>query len=157
MHLHLIAVGRAKPGPLRELYQLYSARLNNTAALGPLSLREVEEKRALKGQERKGREAELLLGAVPEGARLIALDERGKELDSPQLAGKLGEWRDDGIRDTAVVIGGADGLDARVRQRADLVLAMGRLTWPHMLVRAMLAEQLYRAATILAGHPYHRD
>ncbi|MGO1120443.1 23S rRNA (pseudouridine(1915)-N(3))-methyltransferase RlmH [Rhodovibrionaceae bacterium A322] len=157
MHLHLIAIGRAKAGPLRDLYDLYAGRLGSASLLGPLTLREVEEKKALKGPELKSREADLLLAAVPQGARLIALDERGKELDSPQLAQKLGSWRDEGIRETAVIIGGADGLDPRVRQRADLVLAMGRLTWPHMLVRAMIAEQLYRAASILSGHPYHRE
>jgi 23S rRNA (pseudouridine1915-N3)-methyltransferase len=156
MRLHLIAVGRAKPSPQRSLYEVYADRLKRGTLLGPLTLREVEEKKALSGPDLKAREAELLLAAVPEGARLVALDERGKELDSPGFAAILGDWRDQGIRDTAFLIGGADGLDPRVRERATLVLRLGRLTWPHMMVRAMIAEQLYRADSILSGHPYHR-
>ena len=101
-------------------------------------------------------EAEALLAGVPPGAVLVALDERGRDLASTELAERLGAWRDDGIREAGFVIGGPDGLAPAVTERADLLLAFGRATWPHMLVRAMLAEQLYRAASILAGHPYHR-
>ena len=88
---------------------------------------------------------------------IVALDERGKDLSSRQLADRIAGWRDDGIRDIVFLIGGADGLDGRVRERADLLLSFGRVTWPHMLMRGMLAEQIYRAQCILAGHPYHRD
>ena len=97
-----------------------------------------------------------MLARVPDGAKLVALDERGEDLTSIQLAVRLGGWRDGGSRDIAFLVGGADGFDARIRERADLVLRLGRLTWPHMMVRAMLAEQLYRAQMILNGHPYHR-
>ena len=90
-------------------------------------------------------------------ARIIALDERGKLLTSPQFADHLARWRDDGIRDTALIIGGADGIDPTLRARADLSLSFGKMVWPHMLVRVMLAEQIYRATTILAGSPYHRS
>ena len=121
----------------------------------PVALREVEDKRA--GTGRKAREADLLLSALPKNATVVALDERGKTLSSIQLAHALAAWRDDGTADIAFVIGGADGLDARVTQRADLVLSLGPMTWPHLMVRAMLAEQLYRAQQILAGHPYHRE
>lgn len=105
---------------------------------------------------RKGEsEAARLSRALPEGAAVIALDERGELATSEALATRIGEWRDTG-RDLAFLIGGADGLDEAIRTRADWRLALGRLTWPHLLVRLLLAEQLYRASTILAGHPYHR-
>jgi 23S rRNA (pseudouridine1915-N3)-methyltransferase len=107
--------------------------------------------------ELKRLEADKLLAQIPKNAVLVALDERGESLDSGTFAQRLGAWRDAGRADLAFVIGGADGLDEEVRRRADLLLSFGRLTWPHMLVRGMLAEQLYRAQQILAGHPYHRD
>lgn len=151
MRLWLAAVGRAKPGPARDLFEEYRARLS-----WPLTLREVEPKKKIEGEELKRLEAQLLLEAVPAGARLVALDERGRTLSSPDFASKLGAWRDQGAADVAFVIGGADGLAEEVRARADLLLAFGAMTWPHMLVRGMLAEQIYRAQQILAGHPYHR-
>ena len=95
--------------------------------------------------------------AIPAGALVVALDERGESLSSRELAGRIGSWRDGGQSDIAFAIGGADGLDPSIRERAGLVLSFGRLTWPHQLARAMLAEQIYRAQQILAGHPYHRD
>ena len=152
MNLHIIAIGRSRRGPEQALFDHYLRRMR-----WPLRLREIEEKRPLSGPALKSREAELLLSAVPEGAVVVALDARGKALSSPDLAERLGGWRENGRRDVAFVIGGADGLDEAVRQRADLTLSFGRLTWPHMLVRPMLAEQLYRAQQILAGHPYHRE
>ena len=98
----------------------------------------------------------LLARAIPEGAALCVLDERGKALSSPEFAQVLAQWRDGGRQDAAFMIGGADGVDPSLRARADLAIGFGRMVWPHMLVRVMLAEQLYRAATILNGHPYHR-
>ncbi|CAA7618759.1 23S rRNA (pseudouridine(1915)-N(3))-methyltransferase RlmH [Magnetospirillum sp. UT-4] len=151
MRLWLAAVGRAKAGPERDLYDQYVRRLT-----APPTLREVEEKRPLPGAERKAREGELLLAAIPAGAVVVALDERGRSLGSEAFAGMLGRWRDDGVGDLAFLIGGADGHAQAVRERAGLLLSFGALTWPHMLVRAMLAEQLWRAQAILAGHPYHR-
>jgi 23S rRNA (pseudouridine1915-N3)-methyltransferase len=156
MRMTLIAVGRAKPGPVRDLYDRYAERLGR-GPLGGLTLREVEERRPLSPEELKRREAELLLGALPKGARLIALDERGKALTSSDFAALLGRWRDAGVADLAFVIGGAGGLDASVRQAAAFTLALGPMTWPHLLTRALLAEQLYRAQSILSGHPYHRE
>ncbi len=147
----MICVGRARKAPEAALFDRYAARLP-----WPLTLREVDERRPLKGEVLKRREAELLLAQVPQGARVVALDERGRDLSSPEIAAIVGRWRDDGCRDIAFIVGGADGLDRSVRERADLVLALGRATWPHMLVRAMLAEQIYRIYAILNGHPYHR-
>ena len=163
MRMTLIAVGRAKPGPVRDLYDHYAERLGHGSSgglLGGLTLKEVEERRPLPPEELKRREAELLLGALaalPKGARLIALDERGKTLASGDFAALLGRWRDDGVGDLAFAIGGAGGLDASVREAAALTLALGPMTWPHLLTRALLAEQLYRAQSILTGHPYHRE
>lgn len=151
MRVHVVAVGRAKRGPEKALFDAYSERIR-----WPFQLHEVEEKRPLSGPELKAREADLLLAAVPDGAVVVALDERGKALGSEELAGRVGQWRDEGRGDLVFVVGGADGLDERVRARADLLLCFGKLTWPHMLVRGMLAEQVYRCQQILAGHPYHR-
>jgi len=152
MRTHLIAVGRMKPGPERELYGHYAARLNPAP-----EMREVEEKRNLPAAKLKVREGELLMGAIPDGAHVVALDEKGRQMGSQVFAKKLGAWRDDGIRDVAFLIGGADGLDKAVIDRANLVLSLSDMTWPHMLVRGLLAEQLYRAHAILSGHPYHRE
>jgi 23S rRNA (pseudouridine1915-N3)-methyltransferase len=152
MRCHLIAVGRAKPGPARELFQDYARRLSPV-----LSLTEVEEKRPLATQQLKAREAELLLAAIPKGATVVVLDEAGAELASQDFAQRLSVWRDRGVADLALLIGGADGHGEAAKARADFTLALGRLTWPHMLVRVLVAEQLYRAQQILAGHPYHRE
>ena len=151
MQCQIVAVGRARSGPMRDLFDDYAKRLKP-----PLELREVEERRPLKGRELKSREGALLLDALPKDAHVVALDGDGKPLSSEDLAKRLGNWRDDGIRNAAFVIGGADGLDKSVLDRADFTLSLGAQTWPHMLVRVMLAEQLYRADSILAGHPYHR-
>ena len=152
MRIHIVAVGRAKRGPEKDLFDAYLGRMR-----WPVKLHEVEEKKPLSGPELKAREADLLLGAVPDGAVVIALDERGKAMGSVDLSRRLSDWQDMGRSEIAFVIGGADGLDDRVRQRADLMLCFGKLTWPHMLVRAMLAEQVYRCQQIQAGHPYHRE
>ncbi len=156
MRLHLIAVGRQKAGPERALTEDYLKRFERTGrafGLGPVELREIDD--------RKGggmaSQAALISRAVPEGAILCVLDERGVVESSPRFAQRLAEWRDRGVGDLALVIGGADGLDPGLRETADFALSFGAMVWPHMLVRVMLAEQLYRAASILAGSPYHRD
>jgi 23S rRNA (pseudouridine1915-N3)-methyltransferase len=123
----------------------------------PAAIVELEEKRRLPPPELKTREAELTLAALPAGARLVALDQRGAEWSSRELADRLRTWRDSGIGAIAFAIGGAEGLGPAVIERADAVLSLGAMTWPHLLVRGMLLEQLYRAQQILAGHPYHRD
>lgn len=151
MRLWLAAVGRARAGPARDLFEEYAGRLS-----WPLTLREVEVKKRLPPDEMKRQEAELLLAAIPQGSVVVALDERGKALSSETFAAKMGAWRDQGAADIAFLIGGADGHGDAVRTRADFLLALGPMTWPHMLVRGMLTEQIYRAQQILAGHPYHR-
>lgn len=155
MRLHLCAVGRLRAGPERELVDDYLQRLDRTGrplGLGPATEHEVEDRKG-GGMAAEGA---LLSRVIPDGAALVVLDERGKTLSSPEFAQALAGWRDGGRQDAAFVIGGADGVDPTLRGRADLAISLGRMVWPHMLVRVMLAEQLYRAATILAGSPYHR-
>jgi 23S rRNA (pseudouridine1915-N3)-methyltransferase len=152
IRLTIVAVGRARPGPERDLYEQYARRIT-----WPLSLREVEEKRRLSPPELMTREGELLRAACPHGATLVALDRRGKVLDSAGFAQRLGKWRDDGVADLAFLIGGADGHTESLLKDCMLGLSFGAMTWPHLLARAMLAEQIYRAQQILAGHPYHRE
>lgn len=155
MKLHICAVGRLRAGPERALVDDYLDRLAKTGrslGLGPAVEHEVEDKKNLG----MAAEAELLSRAIPVGAVIVTLDERGRQMTSPDFAAQLGRWRDDGRQDVALVIGGADGIDPALRARADLSISFGAMVWPHMLVRVMVAEQLYRAATILAGLPYHR-
>ena len=151
MNLTLIAVGRAKSGAERDLFEDYRKRLP-----WALEVVEVEEKRPLDAATLRDREAALLLGKVPAGALVIAMDQRGQTVTSEVLAQKIMSWRDAGKSRHCFLIGGATGHGEAVRERADFLFSLGNLTWPHMLVRAMLAEQLYRAWSISANHPYHR-
>lgn len=151
MRIVIAAVGRARTGPEQALVEAYRRRLR-----WPLEIREVEEKRPTNAAARKRAEAALLRAAIPADAVIAALDERGKCFDSKSFAAQLGRWQDTGHRDIAFLIGGADGLDRDLRAEADIVMALGPMTWPHLLARSMLVEQLYRAECILAGHPYHR-
>ena len=154
MRVHLCAVGRMRAGPERDLLDDYLARFERSGrglGLGPVSEHEVVARGGMAG------EAEALGRVLPKGALVCALDERGKQLTSPDFARLLERWRDAGRADAAFVIGGADGLDATLSERADFRLSLGAMVWPHMLVRVMLGEQLYRAASILAGSPYHRQ
>ena len=151
MKLLIACIGRASRGPERDLYEHYAGRIR-----WPLALRELEEKRKLPPPQMISREGELLLGAVPAKAVLVALDRRGKVLDSEGFARRLARWRDESVSDVAFLIGGADGHGEPLLKKADLVLSFGAMTWPHLLARAMLAEQIYRAQQLLAGHPYHR-
>ena len=151
MQYGLVAVGRARKGAMKDLFEDYANRLTPK-----LSLKEVEERRPLKGDELKRREARLLLDVLPDDAYVVALDGRGKQLSSEALATKIQTLQDDGQRTALFVIGGADGHDQSLLDRANYTLSLGPQTWPHMLVRVMLAEQLYRADSILKGHPYHR-
>ena len=152
MNSLIIAVGRWKSGPEKELFEHFAERSNP-----PLKVREIEVRKKLPQDVLKRKEAELLLAAVPIGARIVALDSNGKALPSSTLAIKIGEWRDTGTRQIAWLIGGANGHGDSVLEKADFTLSLGPQTWPHLLVRAMLAEQLFRAQSILAGHPYHRE
>jgi len=155
MRVSLCAVGRLKAGPEADLVSDYLARFDRTGrahGLGPARVTEVEDRKG----GGKPAEAALLRKALPKGAVTCALDERGRALTSPGFATMLARRRDQGAQDMAFVIGGADGLDPGLVDQADMVLSLGAMVWPHMLARVMLAEQLYRAASILAGSPYHR-
>jgi 23S rRNA (pseudouridine1915-N3)-methyltransferase len=159
MRVGLFAVGRLKSGPEKELAARYLDRFAKTGpAIGLEFSRvvEVAESRAPQSDTRKREEAAQLEKALPEGAVLILLDERGKAHGSEEFAAMIGRFRDSGKRDLMVAIGGADGLDPELISRADAQICFGKMTWPHQLVRIMAAEQLYRAVTILSGHPYHR-
>ena len=155
MRLRILAIGRLRKGPEKDLIEDYISRLNRSGrqlGLGPVELTELEDKKG----GGKGAEAALLLKAIGQSAMVIALDERGTLQSSPDFAVHLARIRDAAPSELVFVIGGADGLDPAVLQRAQSRLSFGKMVWPHMLVRVMLTEQLYRAASILAGGPYHR-
>jgi len=151
MRITIAAVGRLRDGPMQALYRDYADRLP-----WDLALKEVEERRKLSSPERMASESRLLAAAIPDKAAIVAFDACGKSLASEDFAQRLRQWQEQGTGDLAFVIGGADGLAPEWRQRAKLVLSLGPMTWPHLLVRVMLAEQLFRAHSILSGHPYHR-
>jgi 23S rRNA (pseudouridine1915-N3)-methyltransferase len=159
MLITIAAVGKLKAGPERELFERYVAR---AAAAGrslglTFATREFSESRAASAPARKNQEAATLLGTLTPGAALVALDEGGKNLDSRTFAERLARWRDEGGGNLVMAIGGPDGHGAALLEKSSLRVAFGPMTWPHQLARLMLAEQLYRAVTILSGHPYHRD
>ena len=158
MRVIVAAVGRMKAGPERELLDRYVDRAGKQGrALGitRVEIRETPESRSPRADDRKAEEAAALLAGLSDAAHVVALDERGVTLDSPGFAAMVDARLADG-RDLALLIGGADGHGAAVLARADLRLAFGAMTWPHQIVRILAAEQIYRATTILAGHPYHR-
>jgi 23S rRNA (pseudouridine1915-N3)-methyltransferase len=152
MRVTIAAVGRDRSGPTRDLYEEYCRRCP-----WPIRLLEIAPRTAGPPERRRAEEAERLSSAVPRDVVLIACDENGRALSSRAFATSIAAWQRQGRSELAFLVGGPDGLDPTLIERADLVLALGRMTWPHRLVRVLLAEQLYRAATILAGHPYHRD
>ena len=152
MRVTIAAVGRDRSGPTRDLFEEYCRRCP-----WPIRLLEIPPRTTGPPERRRAEEAERLSGAVPRDATVIALDESGRSLTSRAFATRLAAWQGQGCSGLAFLVGGPDGLDPMLIERAHLVLALGRMTWPHRLVRVLLAEQLYRAATILAGHPYHRD
>lgn len=151
MRITIIAVGKQRRGTEKDLFDHYAKLIN-----WEIAVREVEETRPFPPREQKLREAELLRKALPHGATLVALDGRGEQPTSLEFADLLARWRDDGVRDLVFMIGGADGLDDSLLDQARHTLSLGRLTWPHLLVRGLLAEQIYRGQQILAKHPYHR-
>ena len=154
MKVKIAAVGRLRAGPEADLVSDYLDRFNKTGrahGLGPVTVHEIEAKKGGMAAE-----AQLLEKATQDCTPLCILDERGKVMSSPDFARLICNWRDQGRGQAAFVIGGADGIDPALRARADMALSFGKMVWPHMLIRAMLAEQLYRAAAITAGTPYHR-
>lgn len=156
MKLRIVALGRIKSGPERLLVDDYLERgtaTGRSVGIGPCIETEIDT-RTLKASRDESR---ALASDISKGSRVILLDERGKALSSRQLADQIGLWRDEGCREAVFCIGGADGHDRTELPQPDLMLAFGPAVFPHKLVRVMLAEQLYRAASILAGTPYHRD
>ena len=164
MRIDIIAVGRAgKNSPECHLSETYGARstaLGAQLALGPVVIHSVEErqsrKRNVADADRAALEAKLLLAQIPKDAPIVTLDATGRQLSSEGFADALAKHRDQGIRNLAFVIGGAQGLAPELSAQAQWSLSLGAMIWPHMLARVMLSEQIYRAVTILANHPYHR-
>jgi 23S rRNA (pseudouridine1915-N3)-methyltransferase len=159
MRLVVISIGRLKQGPERELAERYRERfedLGRNLGFRGLEIHEIPESRARDAARRIAEEAAAISALIPEKYVLVALDENGKSIDSTAFAEQLGRWRDDQVANTVFAIGGADGLSPDLQRKAKLRIAFGAATWPHQMVRVMLLEQIYRAATILAGHPYHR-
>lgn len=159
MRVVIAAVGRLKDGPERELLERYRERfgaMGKRLGLAPVAWHELSESRAPTAAKRAGEEGAALLKLARDADTIIALDERGKALTSEGFAQLLRKTRDGGAQSIAILIGGPDGLAPAVREAAQTVLSLGAITLPHGLARIVLAEQLYRAATILAGHPYHR-
>jgi 23S rRNA (pseudouridine1915-N3)-methyltransferase len=159
MRLVVVAIGRLKQGPERELAERYRERFDDIGRkLGfrGLEIHEIAESRARDTATRMAEEAAAISALIPEKYLLVALDEHGENVDSAAFARHLGRWRDQSVANTIFTIGGADGLSPDLQRKAKLRIAFGSATWPHQMVRVMLLEQIYRAATILAGHPYHR-
>jgi len=159
MRLLVIAIGRLKQGPERELAERYRDRfesLGKKLGFRGLDIHEIPESRQAGTAARIAEEAQAIATHIPDGAVVLALDERGDNLDSATIARHLERWRDDSAPCAVFVIGGADGLSAELSRRAKVRLAFGKATWPHQIVRILLLEQIYRAGTILSGHPYHR-
>jgi 23S rRNA (pseudouridine1915-N3)-methyltransferase len=159
MRLVVISIGRLKQGPERDLAERYRERfhdLGRKLGFRGLDIHEIPESRARDAATRIAEEAAAISAVIPDKSVLVALDERGDNVDSATFARHLGRWRDEATGQTIFAIGGADGLSPDLRRKAKLRMAFGSATWPHQMVRVMLLEQIYRAATILAGHPYHR-
>jgi 23S rRNA (pseudouridine1915-N3)-methyltransferase len=160
MRLLIAAVGRLKAGPERELLARYIDRANATGravGLAPVDVTEVPESQARRPADRIAEEAAKLEAAVPKGSRRVVLDVRGRNLSSEEFATRLAKMRGQGVPAAIFLLGGADGLAKNVTENADLSISFGAATFPHQIVRILLAEQIYRAVTILSGHPYHRS
>lgn len=159
MRLVIAAVGKLKAGPERLLIERYIERANATGrgvSLSPVDVIEITESSARSAAQRQKEESETLIKALPKGTKRILLDSRGKPHTSEQFAAGLARFRDAGTSACALMIGGADGFDQNLVKGADLTFSFGAATFPHQIVRILLAEQIYRAITILSGHPYHR-
>jgi 23S rRNA (pseudouridine1915-N3)-methyltransferase len=159
MRLLIAAIGRLKAGPERELAERFRERTEKSGrgiGIRTVEIVEIRESSAPQAERRMLEESVALANLIPDGAVTVILDEKGDNLDSATLAADLRTWCDTSRPVVVFAIGGPDGLAPQIKKRANIVLAFGRATWPHQLVRIMLLEQLYRATTILAGHPYHR-
>jgi 23S rRNA (pseudouridine1915-N3)-methyltransferase len=159
MRLAVVAIGRVKAGPDRELAERYrerTAKAGRSLGFKSIDIIELAESRAQRAGDRIAEEAAALTKILQNDVVRVALDSSGAALSSEDFAAQIGKWRDVGRESVFFIIGGADGLSADIRRQADLTISFGKATWPHQLVRIMLLEQLYRAVTILSGHPYHR-
>jgi 23S rRNA (pseudouridine1915-N3)-methyltransferase len=159
MRLAVLAIGRVKAGPDRELADRYcdrAAKAGRVLGFKSVDIIELSESRAQRASDRIAEEGAALAKHLAGDVAVVVLDETGLAVTSESFAAQIGKWRDNGRDAIFFIIGGADGLSPEIRKRADLTLAFGKVTWPHQLVRIMLLEQLYRAVTILSGHPYHR-
>jgi 23S rRNA (pseudouridine1915-N3)-methyltransferase len=159
LRLQVLCVGRLKAGPERQLLTRYSERIGpagRSVGLGAIDLREIDEGRARRPDDRRIDEALRIAALLAEGSTLWVLDDKGANLTSEEFARDIAKLRDDGVSGLAFAIGGPDGLDESLRERANRIIALGAMTLPHQLVRVLLLEQIYRATTILSGHPYHR-
>lgn len=152
MKIRLLLVGRTERGPVQEAMRHYLERAGRMATVVEVVVPEAGTGEAAHQRRLEGQR---LLAALEPGEKVVALDEAGKQLGSRAFAEQLGKWRDGSVRQVAFIVGGAYGLDDALRQRADLVLSLSAMTFPHQLVRLIFAEQLYRAFTIMAGSPYH--
>ena len=152
MEIVIAGVGRLRAGPELDLFNTYTHRLS-----WDVSLKEITFKKVLTTQDRVNEEGRRLFASLPPNIYKVALEEKGKKLSSEGFAVQISKWRESGVRKLAFLIGGADGHAPEVIAKANFVMSLGDMVWPHMLVRALIAEQLYRAHSILAGHPYHRS
>ena len=152
MRITIVAVGKLRQNIFNQLYGLYAKRLR-----WELRLREVEPHNSKNIREQRRHESTRLLALIPNSAHIIILDENGEMLSSSELASWIDSKIQNGSKDIYIVIGGANGLDLNIFPKSHLILALGRLTWPHLMVRGMILEQIYRAQQILSGHPYHKD
>jgi 23S rRNA (pseudouridine1915-N3)-methyltransferase len=153
MKITILTIGKFRnQDPAQELFLEYKKRLN-----WKIELKELELKGNLQGETLKIKEGELLLSKVPNGSKIIALDEKGKMFSSPEFADIIRNYGNQGSSDLSFIIGGADGLSAELKQKADLILSFSKMTFPHLMIRIFLIEQIYRANTIISGHPYHRQ
>lgn len=160
MRLKIGCIGKMKAGAEKDLFDRYVDRARKSGrpcGVADVALVEFPESRAQRAEDRKREEAEQLLGLLDAKARLVVLDEHGKSLTSEAFSSKLFSWGDDGVSEIMFAIGGADGHGEELLKRADLKVALGAMTWPHQIVRILLAEQIYRSITIRSGHPYHRS
>ena len=145
MKFHILAIGQLKQGPEKDLLEQYSKRITWSLAIKELNPRKPSDT------------SSLILENIPDSSAVIALDERGKNLNSLEFSGLIQNYLDSGVKNLSFLIGGADGFEEAVRSKADHLISFGRLTWPHMVVRALLVEQLYRSQQIINRHPYHRE
>ncbi len=159
MRFTFSCIGRMKAGADKDILDRYLDRARKTGrALGisEVTVSELSESRAQRAEDRKSEEAAAILQSLSAGAKLVVLDENGKNLSSPEFSNRLEGWKDNSTPEVVFAIGGADGHGPELLARADLKLALGAMTWPHQIARILLAEQIYRSMTIQAGHPYHR-